>query len=57
MCSSRTPSTKRFIASLLNTSLGLEVITQLAEDELGGLVDLVTDVSYTTGGRFHLVSR
>jgi hypothetical protein len=36
---------KRFIASLLNTSLGLEVITQLAEDELGGLVDLVTELT------------
>lgn len=34
---------ERFIASLLNTSLGLKVIAQLAEDELGGLVNLVTE--------------
>jgi hypothetical protein len=34
---------ERFVASLLNSSLGLEVITQLAKNELGSLVDLVTE--------------
>lgn len=33
------------MASLLNTSLGLEVIAKLAEDELGSLVDLVTELT------------
>jgi hypothetical protein len=36
---------ERFIAILLNTSLGPEVIAQLAEDELGGLVNLVTELT------------
>lgn len=36
---------KGFMASLLNTSLGLEVIAKLAEDELGSLVDLVTELT------------
>lgn len=34
---------ERFVASLLNSSLGLEVITKLAKNELGSLVDLVTE--------------
>ena len=36
---------KRLAASLRRSGLGLEVITQLTKDELGGLVDLVTETA------------
>lgn len=36
---------ERFVASLFNTGLGLEVFTELAEDKLSGLVDLVTELT------------
>jgi hypothetical protein len=35
------------LTGLLDSSLGLEVVTELTKDELGGLVDLVTELTVT----------